>query len=150
VSSGVLLLLGVLGLGACASAPDREADLRALRGILERTEALNNEGDVDGWTSLFEDGAVYMPPGQPAVTTRDGLRELARAGFGSWRSRIRITPDEIVPGGDWAFARTRVTGTATPVAGGEPISVDIKELVIYRRQPDRSWKIARLIGNSNG
>jgi len=121
-----------------------------IREVVQRTQAMNNSGDIDGWVGLFEEGAVYMPPGQPAVTTREGLREIAKAGFTAWQSQIRITPDEIVPAGEWAFARSHVTGTATPVNGGAPVSVDLKQVVIYHRQSDGSWRIARLIINSNG
>lgn len=150
LNSRVLLPLVVLCLSACTGSADSQTAIQAIRGIIARTEAMNNEGDIEGWTALFEDGAVYMPSGQPAITTRNGLRETARAGFTSWRSQIRITPDEVVASGDWAFARSRVTGTATPIVGGDPISVDLKEIVVYHRQADGSWKIARLIGNNNG
>jgi ketosteroid isomerase-like protein len=143
-----LLSLGVVSLGASAG-PAPQADAAAIRELIQRSEALNNAGDVEGWTALFEDGAVYMPPGLPAVTTREGLRAIARAGFTSWRSRIRMQTEEIVPSGDWAFARSLVTGTATPAAGGDPVTIDIKEIAIYHRQRDGSWKIARLIANSN-
>ncbi len=51
--------------------------------------------------------------------------------------------------GDWAFARTRVTGTLNPKDEGDPFPVDSKEIAIYRRQPDGAWKLWRLIGNSN-
>jgi len=109
----------------------------------------NNAGDVEGWVALFEDDAVYMPAGQPAVTSRVDLQAIASAGFSSWRSDIRITADEIVLMGDWAFARARMTGTATPTGGGSPASIDLKEIVIYRRQSAGDWKIARLISNTN-
>jgi len=42
-----------------------------------------------------------------------------------------------------------VTGTLTPNRNANPIRVDGKEIIIYRRQPDGSWKIARLIENSS-
>ena len=110
---------------------------------------MNNVGDVEGWVALFEKGAVYMAAGQPAVTTREGLRDVAQAGFSSWRSNIQITPDEIVLSGDWAFARSHISGSVAPIAGGESIQIDMKQIVLYHRQPDGGWKIARLIGNSN-
>lgn len=135
---------------SCSSAPDPAREVDAIRALIEHTEAMNNQADIEGWVALFEDGAVYMPDGLPAATTRDELRNMARTGFTSWRTRIRIQPDEIVPIGDWAFARARVTGTAAPIAGGEPVAIDLKEIVLFHRQPDRSWKIARLIANSNG
>lgn len=148
--SCLVLLMASAGLSACVGQAHPEVDIERIGALIERTEAMNNAGDVEGWVALFDDGAVYMPPGQPAVTTQDDLREVAQTGFARWRSQIRITADEIVPSGDWAFARSHVTGTATPLAGGEPVSIDMKQIVLYHRQADGSWKIARLIVNSNG
>lgn len=39
--------------------------------------------------------------------------------------------------------------TATPKVGGEPIEDEGKSVFIVRRQTDGSWKIARLIANSD-
>jgi len=152
-------MAAALALGACdrapapessaAPPPPVEADTQAIRNLIARTAAMNNDGDVEGWVALFEDGAVYMPSGQPAVTTREGLREIASAGFTSWRSQIDLVPDEIIVAGDWAFARSTVTGTVTPAGGGDASPVDLKQLVVYHRQPDGTWRIARLIGNTN-
>ncbi|HSJ63746.1 MAG TPA: nuclear transport factor 2 family protein [Gemmatimonadaceae bacterium] len=144
------LLLLALAIPGCGQPVDPAGDAAAIRAVIARTEAMNNAGDVEGWVALFEPGAVYMPPGQPAVTTVERLREAGRAGFTSWKSAIRIEPEEIVTSGDWGFARSTVRGTATPVAGGDAIRIDVKQLVVYHRQAGGEWRIARLITNSNG
>lgn len=132
-----------------ASDDDSDADVAAIRDLIARTEAANNAADTLGWVALFEEGAVYMPPGASAVTTREGLEETAAAGFGSWAADVRISPAEIVVDGDWAFARSDVSGTVTSREDDEAFPVDVKQIAIYHRQPDGSWKIARLITNSN-
>ncbi|HVS02481.1 MAG TPA: nuclear transport factor 2 family protein [Thermoanaerobaculia bacterium] len=120
----------------------------AIRALIERTERANNAGDVEGWVALFADDAVYMPPGSPPVTTREGLTDVARAGF-RHRAAIHIEPLEIEVAGDWAFARSAVTGTVQLHGSGEVVEVDVKQIVIYRRSAGGEWKIARLITNSN-
>jgi len=140
-------------LAAACAAPrvssDPAADSVAIRALIDRTEAANNRGDVDAWVALFENDAVYMPPGSPAVTTRAGLRDVATAGFSRFAAAIEIVPAELVVLGDWAFARSRVTGRATPKGGGTPVPIDMKQLVVYHRHPAAGWRIARLINNSN-
>lgn len=143
------LIAAWTGCSAPARAPDTAADEAVIRDLIRQTAAVNNASDSLGWVALFEDGAVYMPPGHPEVTTRAGLREMAAAGFGPYAANVAITPSEIVISGDWAFARSQVTGTVTSRADGEVIEVDVKQLVVYHRQPDGTWKIARLINNSN-
>lgn len=140
----------VLAVSACTVAHDEQQDIDQIRALIEHATEINNLGNVDAWVDLFDDDPVYMPAGIPAVTTRDGLREIATAGFSSWRSDIQIVPEEIVVADEWAFARARVSGTSSPIAGGDPVTVDLKELIVFHRQPDGSWKVARLIANSNG
>jgi uncharacterized protein (TIGR02246 family) len=120
----------------------------AIRTLIQRAVEANNAGAVEAWVDLFAHDAVYMAPGAPSVTTRAGLLEVARAGF-RHQASIDIEPLEIQILGDWAFARTRVSGSVRLQGTGEVVSVDVKEIVIYRRGEDGDWKIARLISNSN-
>lgn len=141
-----LLLAGI----ACSGkAPTPDADTLAIRALLDRSADANNAGDVAGWVELFADDAVYMPDNSPPITTRDDLERVAVSGFGRYRNNIRIEPVEIVLLGDWAFAQAHVTGSAVPRGDGNPVVVDMKEIALFRRQPDGSWRIARLIANSN-
>lgn len=152
MSSHRLVLMLATPLLACRGGvpgADHAADSAAIASVIERAAAANNTGDVEGWVGLYEEDAVYMPPGSPEVTTVEGLREAATAGFTRFDADIRIEPVELVVLGDWAFSRSRVTGSVTPKAGGDPIPIDIKQLVLYHRQADGAWRIARLIGNSN-
>jgi len=139
----------VVGCGEVQQDSRVAADEASIRELIRETAAMNNVADSVGWVALFEEGAVYMPPGIPAVTTVAGLREMASTGFGGYEAAINTDPIEIVVMGDWAFARSVVTGTVTPRGGGDAIQVDTKQLVPYRRQADGSWKIARMMNNAN-
>ncbi len=143
--------VALITITGCSRSGDRDdsADQAAIRELIRRTADANNAADTLGWVGLFEESAVYMPPGMAEVTGREALVEVAAAGFGPYAATVEITPDEIVVLGDWAFARSHVTGSVTPRAGGDPLPVDVKQLVVYHRQSDGTWKIARLILNSN-
>lgn len=151
---GLLLLGFVMGpMASPAAVSGQEVDARrqdqaAIERLIEAVETANEAGDVDAWVDLFADDFVYMPPGLPAITTRDSLVETAKAGF-RHAADIDIEPEEIIIAGDWAFARNRVTGTVTLAGSGEVVSVDVKQIVIYSREPGGDWLIARLIMNSN-
>jgi len=155
--SSAALLFGVLALVACAPAaeevvfeePDIEQDDHAIRALLTQATEANNQEDADAWADLFTDDAVLMPQGGPAIQGRDALLASEKALNDQFDARITITPIEIVVTGEWAFARTEVKGSRTPAEGGEPSVVDAKELLILRRQRDRSWRVHRLIGNAN-
>lgn len=145
----LLPLMGLIGCAPAAIESATAADEAAIRELIVQTATANNTADTLGWLELFEEGAVYMPSGMPAVTTRAGLEQAAAAGFGPYAADILITPVEIVISGDWAFARSNVTGTVTSRTDGQVIPVEVKQLVIYHRQPDGDWKIARLMSNAN-
>ncbi len=96
----------------------------------------------------FASDFVYMAPGLPAVTHRQELMDVARAGFRNQAS-VRIEPVEIRVCGDWAFARANVTGSVKLHTTGEVIAVDVKELIVLARSGDGAWQIARLMNNAN-
>lgn len=143
-----LILLSPLLLHGQTGEEEWTGDQRAVAELIERTAAANNAGDVEAWVALFTGDAVYMPPGSPAVTTREGLVEVAEAGF-RHRAEIRIEPVEIVVTGPWAYARNRVRGTVEVAGSGEVVDVDVKQIGIYRRTASGAWRIARLISNAN-
>lgn len=144
-----ILLLAAACQPAGPSAADVTADSSAVAALITSLEAANNAGNVDAWVGLFEDGAVYMPPGRPAIATRESLREIAAAGFHQARANVTLTPVEIAVAGDWAFARIAVGGDVTLAADGRNVRIDMKELAVFRRQADGGWRIARLINNRN-
>ena len=82
------------------------------------------------------------------MTTRPELVEIARAGF-VHDAAIDIEAMEIHVMGDWAFARSRVGGTVTLDGSGDVITIDVKQIIIYRREAP-GWRIARMISNANG
>lgn len=128
-----------------AGAPD---ETQAIRALIASVEAANNAGDVEKWVGLFASDFVYMAPNAPAVTSRDSLAEVARTGF-RHKAAVRIQPVEIKVMGDWAYARNAVSGTVTLAGSGEVVSVDVKQLAVYAREPGGQWRIARLMSNSN-
>jgi uncharacterized protein (TIGR02246 family) len=146
---GAVLATTLLACAQSVPRVDHAADSTVIRGLIDRATAANNAGDIEGWVALFEENAIYMPPGSPEVTAIDGLRKAAAAGFTRFNADIRIIPAELVVLGDWAFSRSQVTGSVTPKAGGDPIPINIKQLTLYHRQADSTWRIARLINNSN-
>lgn len=106
-------------------------------------------GDVEALLSLYVDDPVLLPQGQPAVHGKAGIRPLYEAVF----EEITITSEdmlmEVEASGDWGYFWSTYKLTATPKAGGAPIASEGKSLFIVKRQPDSTWKIARLIDNSS-
>ena len=147
----VVLSLFILVLVGCAPAApqvDVEADEAAIKKWFDGATAALNASDGSIVDFQAED-VVVMYENSTAVTGRDALRARQKTIYDQATFRETRTMDEVVVSGDWAFVRWTGIGTATPREGGEPSEFDRKGIVILRRQPDNSWKGARVIWNSN-
>ncbi|MGE0581563.1 MAG: DUF4440 domain-containing protein [Steroidobacteraceae bacterium] len=75
-----LVAAGLLALAGCApSAPDAgnsQADEETMRKGTEAWVAAYSKGDVDAILALYAEDAVVMPPGVPAATNHEALREF--------------------------------------------------------------------------
>jgi len=106
-------------------------------------------GDVDALLSLYADEPVLMPQGQPAVSGKEEIRRLYQAVFKEVTVKSEGTVMEVEASGNWGFFWSTYKLTATPRAGGETIESEGKSLFVVKRQPDGTWKIARLMDNSS-
>jgi uncharacterized protein (TIGR02246 family) len=127
-----------------------EGEMEAINRLQKQVDAAIIAGDTEGYLALVADDAVLMPPNAPPVIGKDAIRSWNQAMSKRFRFQA-YTPidDEVVLAGEWAFRRATANWTLTPIAGGEPIHDSGKFIIIYERQPDGSWRVARDIWNSN-
>jgi uncharacterized protein (TIGR02246 family) len=102
-------------------------------------------GDVDRLRSMVTDDVVAMHPNGKTTRGRQELADDFRRFFRSFRMDQTVTSEETVVAGGWAFDRARVSTQIAPVAGGETSQVNSEVIVILRRDPEGSWKIARMV-----
>ena len=145
----LLFLASACTTAAERASPDYEADKTTIRSILKEAMAAHHAGDAQRWAALFTSDGLLLPEGFPTVSGTDSLQGWARHFFGTHESRLTIEALEIEVAGDWAFSHDRISGSLTPKAGGAPLDLRAKELAVFRRQEDGSWKVARLIYNSD-
>ena len=129
-----------------------EADITAIKEVLNQYAVTANAGDWDGWISLWADDGVQMPPGDPARIGKEQIRAGMKPEFDQLDIDIVIRSIEDARiYGDLGFTRCIYTLKATPKAGGETIDVmpEGKALTLYERQPDGSWKIVYDCFNSS-
>ena len=129
-----------------------EADITAIKEVLNRYALINNAGDWDQWISLWADDGVQMPPDDPARVGKEQIRAGMKPLFDQLNLHIVIQSIEDARiSGDLGFTRCIYTLKATPKAGGETIDVmpEGKALTLYARQPDGSWKIVYDCFNSS-
>ncbi len=132
-------------------AVDIEADVEAIKALIDEFDALLNAGDPEGLVALiYAEDAVRMPPDEPMVKGKAALLARRKKGAELYTYQLDNVAEDVQVDGDLAFMRGTIAGTATPKAGGEPIQVKGKWMAVYKRQVDGSWKcIADIYNRDN-
>lgn len=125
-------------------------DVEALNRLQKQVDSAIIAGATERYVALITDDAVLMPPNGAPVIGKDAIRVWNQAMFKQFRIQsYSSVDDEVVVTGDWAFRRARVDWTVAATAGGEPARDSGKYIIIYKREADGSWRVARDIWNSN-
>jgi uncharacterized protein (TIGR02246 family) len=131
---------------------DMEADIIALKKMLDRYAVSINAGDFDLWMSLWADDGIQMQPDIPTRIGKEQIREGMKPGFDQMNVDLVIhNIEEAKVYGELGLTRCTYTMKMTPKAGGETINAmpDGKALTLYERQSDGTWKIVYDCFNSN-
>jgi uncharacterized protein (TIGR02246 family) len=157
VSLGVALVFALILL-TCAQqtqpvaeeAASTEADVAAIRALVEQWIAALETGDAEGLVGLYTDDAVRLPPDGPSSSGTEVFEEYFRGAFEEVSFQC-VWPvegtEEIIVAGGWAFHLSEYILLVTPIDGGETVEEKGNVVEIIQRQPDGSWKIAREIWN---
>jgi uncharacterized protein (TIGR02246 family) len=124
-------------------------DEAAIKKLAEDWRNGWDRSDTEVLLSLFTDDPVLMPQGQPAVTGKNAIRTLYQTFFKEFTVKGEGKVVEVEVSVDLGYFWNSYTLTATPKAGGEQIKAEGKTVFIVRRQNNNSWKISRLIDNSD-
>jgi len=130
-------------------AVDVAADVEAIKGIIDEITRTWNEGDYEGNMVLIDEEAMFLLANGPTLKGIEEIRSLYSNSFNMNTFDLTTTTDEIHVCGDLAFSRDNWKGSINPKDGSKPTLFDNKVITIFKRQSDGSWKIWRVIYNSN-
>ena len=130
-----------------APARDVETDVKAIESLLAQVANAYNTADP-GYPDLYVSDPVVMFANMPTMTSKDEIEKLWMAFVDQFDADMNLSTEEIVVAGDWAFVRNVTNLKLTPKSGGEPSEIGGRNILILQRQPDDSWKLARVIANS--
>lgn len=146
------LSLVVLALG-CAPPAEEEAI-----SAEEYREAANNlvagwnramtAQDADGILALYADGAVAMPPYQPALKGKQAIRSWLTELFAQGKVEFESRLEGFEVAGDYLIGHGTYSLSVIP-AEGEPVRDQGKWVDISKWQPDGLLRTVRNIWNSD-
>ena len=90
-------------------------------------------------SGFYAPDAVLMSPNQPAIIGRENIRVALQGMMDAGVTSLKLETIEIGSAGDLAWERARYTLSMTP-SGGAPIQDVGKSLVVFRRQPNGTWR----------
>jgi len=106
-------------------------------------------GNVEGMVSMYADDAILMPPNDTTVYGIEEIRGWWEEYFSFFRLTSSIeTEHDVTVVENQAFVRSAFSVTIVPKQQGARILDDIRNLTIWRKEPDDSWKISHQIWNS--
>lgn len=126
-------------------------DARAIEKLHQKDVEATLSGDPTALTDLFTDDAVLLEPGLPPVVGKSAIlkqneeEKAAHPNSKVLSYRPEIKSLEIVDG--WAFEWTHFDASFQESAGSDVKSFRGKSLRVLKREPDASWKFARMMWN---
>lgn len=151
-ATGVFLAaLVVLAAVGCAQRVDMEAERAAmLEAFVAGQQALIAK-DTESFVSLWVDEPLRFPPNAPKVTGTEALREFTSqflATPGLALSFGEQNEGEVSRAGDLGYTIASYEVTMDD-AEGNSVTAPGKVVVIWKKQPDGSWKAVLDIWNSD-
>jgi len=116
------------------------SDERAIRDLIATWLSASAAGDHAKVLSLMSDDVIFLVAGRSF-----GKEEFSAGQSALATHRIDASSDvkEVVVSGELAYARTELTVTMTPLAGGPSLRRIGPTLSIFRRGRDGRWVLAR-------
>ncbi|MES2525204.1 MAG: DUF4440 domain-containing protein [Gemmatimonadota bacterium] len=151
-----LFLLPVVA--ACSAAPAAEgatattsviapADSAARDSAAHQAHAnyvrVINSNKADSFATMVTDDVVFLASGEKPLVGKAAVRAWVDGYYKAYRTSWDKPVEELVVAGDYAYERYRWTSTDTPIAGGAPIVDTGWGLLVYRREADGVWRVAR-------
>ena len=101
--------------------------------------------DPTAWVNSYTEDAIFMGPGSPPIEGRAALLAVAPQ---IAMSSLEIAADSTIGAGDFAATTGRATWVSGKRDSGEP-TIRRRFLMVWRRDPDGRWRIARELLNED-
>ena len=125
-----------------AADPSAAADSTAHLAHEAYTSAINSN-NLDSLSEMLTDDVVFLAAHGPPIVGKPAVREWAKGYLEAFTTHWDKTSQEFKVAGEWAFERYSYKSTDTPKAGGAPVEDIGWGLVIYHRDTDGKWRVAR-------
>ena len=121
------------------------SDIAAIRSAENALAEAFEATDPTAWVGSYTEDAIFAGPGAPTVQGRAALLDIAAV---IAISSMEIDVESTLGDGDFAATFGRATWVSGPKDSDAP-RVRRRFLMVWRREPDRRWRIARELLNED-
>jgi ketosteroid isomerase-like protein len=143
--------VGIVLTAACQSAPrvDVEAERASLRAAVDHYHQLASGKESDALAQMYDAASVTLPPCDAPITGSDATREFAEAFADVPGMAISFETDVIDVSNDGSMGYSLADATISMDGpDGETFSEVARDVHVWRRQADGSWKVVVDVWNS--
>ena len=102
-----------------------------------------NSNNTDSLAAMLTDDVVFLAANEKPMVGKAAVRAWVDGYYKAFHTTWDKPVQEFVVSGDYAFERYSYTSTDTPVGGGKPVVDTGWGFVVYHRDADGVWRVAR-------
>lgn len=149
-STLLLMIISVLALIGSGCTTNHEQEASSIDLVRQAFNAAFTAEDIQALDAIIDDQAIWSILGQPPVHGKDSILASYERTFPSTRSWLEINEGDLQIAGNWAIMTTTYNRSDTFYCKeNETKVVNIigHNMLVFKKQADKSWKIARDIWN---
>jgi len=144
---GVLIVMIAVLCGACSAGSQAAAtaagDDPGAHQAHEAYVTAINSNNLDTLLGVLTEDVVFLAPQEPVMVGKAAVRPWLEGYLKAFKTHWDKPVQEFVVNGEWAFERYSYKSTDTPAGGGAVVEDTGWGLVIYHRETDGKWRVAR-------
>jgi len=127
--------------------PRLDSSLEQAKIVLVRQQWIQavRDGDAEQLANFITDDVVAVLKDGRCVTGKEAVHAELRHAFSLYDVERKALSTGIVLRDNWAIELDEMDSTMTPVRDGVEIRAHVKTVIVYSRQRDGEWKVARLM-----
>ena len=143
VSAVTVLVLAACGPSGAKPAAVADADDSTAHLAHEAYTTAINSNNLDSLAAIFTEDVVFLAAHAPPIVGKAAVLDWAKGYLEAFTTHWDKTSQEFKVAGEWAFERYSYKSTDTPKAGGAAVVDTGWGLVVYHRDADGKWRVAR-------
>ena len=123
-----------------------ESDTSKIAAVRQALNQAVKDSDASRLVALSTDDVVAVLHNGRCMSGKSEFETFFLRAFERWDLAGTVSSSEVTVHDKWAIEIDEVQGTRAPLAGaGAPIHSRFQAVFVFARQPDASWKVARVI-----